>query len=63
MCQSFSNVILNAFEYSANLNELRIQGVFLKHYISDIYFKPSDTDAFVEGLMEALQRIVHGKSL
>ena len=57
---SFSDVILNSFDYSGNLEELRVEGVFVKHFNSDIYFKPSNPELFANALFIELKDRVEG---
>lgn len=51
---------MNFFDYSGNLEELRVEGVFVKHFNSDIYFKPSNPDLFANALFIELKDRVKG---
>ena len=45
-----SEVIKN-FEYLTTKKELIIEGIFVRNYNADIYFKPKNISAFVSGLV------------
>jgi len=55
--KSFSDVI-ELFDYSINLNEVRIENIYVKNINSDIYFRANDLNKFVEGLAQELKRLV-----
>lgn len=52
---SFFDVI-QEFDYTINKQELRIESIFVGHFNSDIYFKPSDVNRFVASLLFELKK-------
>ncbi|CDW89296.1 UNKNOWN [Stylonychia lemnae] len=54
---------IQKFDYSVNINELRVEGIFVKQFNSDIYYKPSDVNLFVKSLLEQLKQRVENTHL
>ena len=46
---------IKEFEYTIYKTELKIHNIFLRNFNEDIYFRPSDPEAFVKELLETLR--------
>ena len=48
--------MINEFDYEINKKELKIDDIFVKHFNSDIYFRPQNVRNFVDNLFTKLKK-------
>ena len=48
--------VIDEFDYEINRKELNVDGIFVKHFNSDIYFRPRNLRNFVENLFKELKK-------
>ena len=53
---------INEFDYEINKKELKIDDIFVKHFNSDIYFRPQNVNNFVDNLFTALRKALQSGS-
>ena len=46
--------IISKFQYTVDKKELKIDGIFVKHYNDDIFFRPPNMPKFVRALLQRL---------
>lgn len=54
--------IIDDFDFEINKNELKIDDIFVKHFNSDIYFRPQNVRNFVNNLFSEIRDKVESEN-